>query len=346
MERIFGFFFGAIVLFSILMVVFGIFYSGFLSFIMPVYDYFVHTRWGYAAIISLVLSFVFGYASKKTHEDVKIKDTLMRSVKTAVIDFDDSFSGFEESLKPALNERLTEEYAKELSEKQSQKYNKEESQMKALKDDESVIDLSTVNLQGLLMQMALAINKPAPVFFKNWSNKRYEADLKRMELFAEHIRSVRNIGHEFLQLKADAIFAPEKVEHFLTKSRAESKNEIDILTAQAKDLLDKYSHEEKDRELDRKLKEAEIKRVESVTDLAVKATERLDQLSSQDLTTVLTTIIDPNSTTKKPANPVDEDYKRLDLMMTEQEIRAKEIENLKAEIERKQMKDKYNRNKQ
>lgn len=343
-SKFIGFLFSSIFFLVIVSALIGLLYAGILSIIYPIYDFFFHTRWGLMAVISLILSLVFAYASKKTHQDVKVKDRLMSSVKASVIAYDKSIS------KKGISNNQT-----YFPKREKVHYNtffdwesKEELEMKRQSiqkvEEESVIDLSSINLQGLLMEMATAINKPAPIFFKGWANKRFKLDVERVNILGEYIKSIRNTGNEFLEMKADAVFSQEKLEHFLNKRRIESKNEVDLLTTAAMDSIDKFEHDKKIREQELLLLKTNIDRQVATTALLKKAADNWDTLTTEHRDIVLGISSPENQSTNNTS--IDKDYKELDLLMKEQELNAKKIENKKSDIERKQMNDRYEKNKE
>jgi hypothetical protein len=311
----------------------GLFYSGFLMMVYPIYDYLFHTRWGLLAIISFILSYFFGYASKRTHEDVVLKDELMNSVKLFISDISGSFN---KNIK-STNRLLTN------NNKIMDKKNSES--LMNLGKNENVIDMSKMNLDGVLKNLAKSINKPTPFILKGWSNRSLRLDVEKVNILTEYIKSIKDLGNEFLELQADAILSIEKIEHFIKTKRKKNDIELDLLTDQAENLRHIYKSEREKRDIENEILRADLRKKNVINDILEDSKDKLD-VSNPEVIDLLKTLVNPDSKTESSINSIDKDYARMEILLKEKEVNAKEIENLKSDIERKQMNDKYKANKQ
>ena len=316
----------------------GIVYSGFLMMIYPIYDYFFHSRWGLLAILTLILSYIFGMASKRIHEEVKLKDEIMTSLKIFIADISNSFNKNIKSTNYLSfnNNKLME--------------NKKTESLINLGNNEYEIDISKMNFDGVLKSFAKAVNQPFPIFFINSSNNRVRAKVERVKIINDYLVSVRELGKEFQEFQVDALFSKDKIAQLLEKRKIENKNELDILTAQGKEIVDKYNKIIEEREiltkiLDARLRKdnANVEKEELTNNILRTAIDKWDNLTPEQVD-IIKNILNP-SQSSDGFNSIDKDYARMEVLLKEKEVNAKEIENLKSDIERKQMNDKYKANK-
>ena len=73
------------------------------------------------------------------------------------------------------------------------------------------IDLSTIDLQSLVVDLQRVLTSPTPIFFKGWGNKRLELDARRVDMMNMYIQSVIATGQSFIRLKADAVISYDKI---------------------------------------------------------------------------------------------------------------------------------------
>lgn len=328
-----------ILIIMLVILIAGIFYEGFLMLIYPIYDFFFHTRWGLFAIISFLLSFFFGFASKKTHEDVKIKDEIMDSLKIFISDISNVF----------LNKRSNKVLSINYNENNMKKINS--GSLKNYDKGEYVIDMSKTNIDGVLKSFAKSLNQPMPIILKGWSNNRIRLDVQRVNILIEYAKSIRNLGNEFLELQADAIFSHKKLEFFLEKRENESQNEINLLKQEAEDLRDKYLNIKEQRKQAIELLKTKVDRDKTlverekvINDLIIKANNNWDNLTPEQRDIILS-ITNPKASLDTSNDSLDKDLNEMDILLKQQDVIAKQIENKKSEIERKQMNDKYRENK-
>lgn len=320
-----------IIVIALAFVLAGIVYSGFLMMIYPIYDYFFHSRWGLLGILTLILSYIFGMASKRIHEEVKLKDEIMTSLKLFISDISGSFKNTK-----STNHLLTNN--NKLMDKKGS-----ESIMN-LDKNENVIDMSKMNLDGVLRNLAKSINKPSPFILKGWSNRSLRLDVEKVNILTAYIKSIRNLGNEFLELQADAILSKEKIEHFINTRRTKNDIELDLLTEQAENLRHINKSEKEKRDIENEILRADLRKKNVINDILEESKTKLD-VSNPEVIDLLKTLVNPDSKTESSINSIDKDYARIEILLKEQEVNAKEIENLKSDIERKQMNDKYKANK-
>src|ERR1035437_9244173 len=72
---------------------------------------------------------------------------------------------------------------------------------------EKEIDLSTIDLNGLVAELQRVLTSPAPIFFKGWGNMRLQLDVDRLGLLNDYIQNVMAAGQSFVRLKADAVIS-------------------------------------------------------------------------------------------------------------------------------------------
>ena len=342
MGRLIGYF----IVFWILLGVFSFVFTEVMTLLLFVKDFFIHTQWGWYAIICIILTAVFAFASKVTHEDVVIKDEIMGSLKASFTALSYGFSNLshiERQVKTNPKDTFSQD-------NRSTPVMSNSNEISKLSDDpQEIIDLSRANLDGVLKGLAKAINKPAPVFFKGWGNRRLQLDVERVGILEDYIRALRGAGNEFLELKADAIFSHEKLEHFIKRRRAENINELDLLNAQALDILHSYEASQTQRDLNNETIKTSNEREQAITKLLKKAEEHWEDLTPEqrDIVLGITTKSTPQTSSGLEEDINAYELKRLerDLAEKDMDILAKKIANKKSDIERKSMDDNYKRNK-
>lgn len=115
-----------------------------------------------------------------------------------------------------------------------------------------VIDLGSLSLEGFFREVATTLNKPSPVIFKGWGNRRFELDVERVYIMSNYIQAVRGACNSFLQLQADIFFAEEKFENFVEQNKVRAEGDLDLIKEQYKDRKWNMEYE-------RRMKEADLK---------------------------------------------------------------------------------------
>lgn len=209
MGRLLGTFLVIVFIIMIVQAIFGVFSAVYLA----ISQFLMNTVWGFIAIVFLGLSGFFFYASSRTLPEVREKGRVIDTIKPMLQKIDTIFDNSKSTLTTMTN-----------------------SLVKKFHNEETVIDLSRVNLQAMVRKLAVAINKPNPVFFKGWGNKRLELDVERVYIIKEYIEAIRSAGESFINLQADAILSYEKIENLVRINRntllrqlRESKLQIDLL---------------------------------------------------------------------------------------------------------------------
>ena len=198
-------------------------FSGMVSSMLGAFgEFLTNSTWGILALLFFGLSAAFFYASSKTYIDVREKGRVIDTLRPILQKMDTFFKHTKSSTMEKSDSSIT-------------KRNSEE----------SVIDLSRVDLQTMVRELAVVINKPNPVFFKGWGNQRLKLDVARVCLIKEYIEAIRSAGESFIQLNADAILSYEKVEKLvqinrnaLLKQLKESELQIDLVEQQYKSQID------------------------------------------------------------------------------------------------------------
>jgi hypothetical protein len=179
-------------------------------------EFLFNTKWGILSIIFFGLSAILFYASSKTYLQAREKGRVINTIKPLLHKMDNFY-------------KLSKESVFKMSKQPK-------SLMSRFGNEDNVIDLSRVDLQTMVRKLAIAINKPNPVFFKGWGNKRLELDVERTYIIKDYIDAVIAAGESFVRLNADAILSYEKIEklvqinrNVLLKQLKESELEIDLL---------------------------------------------------------------------------------------------------------------------
>lgn len=199
MGKIFGFFLISILVLMVIQAIFGV-----LSAIYgAIGEFLFNSVWGFISFIFLGLSVFFFYASSKTHSQVKEKGRVIDTIRPILHTMDGFFANSKSSITNMKNS-LTNKFG----------------------DKDIVIDLSRVNLQTMVRKLAIAINKPNPVFFKGWGNKRLQLDVERAYIIKEYIEAIRSAGESFVNLQADAILSYEKIRRLVQINRNELMRQL------------------------------------------------------------------------------------------------------------------------
>ena len=197
------------------------------SYVMTIREFFFHSTLGIIALICGALAVVFFYVSAKMPKRIRESSLRVKSVTPAL-----SYTA------------LRNEYDKTNSKLQTKKSMKQEIQ-------EKVIDMEVMTLDSFFKDVAFTLNKPSPVIFKGWGNKRLELDAERVQILGDYISNVRDTCDQYLKLRADMFFSKEKFEHYVEANRMRATGDLDLIREEYKDTLWNKKHE-------RKLKEADL----------------------------------------------------------------------------------------
>ena len=316
------------VILIIMLVIFiaGAFYSGFLMTVYPIYDFFFHTRWGFLAIIFLSFSYIFGFLSKKTREDVKLKDVIMDSVKLSFIELSKLF-----------------------------KINNIEMKNKnvSLKQQDAIVDMTKISIDGVLKNFAMEINKPAPQIFLGWGNRRLVLRNQRVKIFNDYLLSIKELGENYLKLQASAIFSYEKVSMLIDIERKElDAKSSSIDEAKKRDILETTR-----KELENQMLQAKIDDMKAVTKtklmeasskqdrefartaLLIEASKYIDKLSP-----FLITYLSTQLATDNPVRPDNEFDIQEDLKDAIKRIKLAEAKKAEAEANEAKAQSRFNIN--
>lgn len=190
-------------------------------------EFLFNSFWGIMALCLGIVAIVLFYASAKTSKHVLKTGKEIKKVKPIITQMENS------------------------------NYN--------LDNDASVIDVTSVDLQGVLRNLLIAINSPAPVIFKGWGNRRLEMDVDRVKIITSYIQEVQSAGAAFMDLRADAVLSFEKLKSLteikrndLERQVKESKLKIDLVNAQYENKIRDIKIEVDLKEANLKMKEVEI----------------------------------------------------------------------------------------
>ena len=206
----------------ILMLLQGIF-GLFGSLFGAIGEFLFNTYEGFIAILFLGMAAIFFYASSKTFNQALEKGRVINTIKPMLQAMEKAFNNSKLSITD-MKKSLIHTFATK----------------------ETVIDLSRINLQTMVRKLALAINKPNPVFFKGWGNQRLQLDVERMYIIKDYIEAIRSAGESFINLQADAILSYEKIEklvqinrNVLLRQLKESELQIDLLKVEYQTTVDR-----------------------------------------------------------------------------------------------------------
>jgi hypothetical protein len=202
------------------------------SSVLSIKEFFLNTAWGIIALIAGVASLFFFYVSSKMPKRMRESKSRTRAI-TPVL--------YSTSQNTIENNRLMENKKSDI---QGIHYTNKDIQ-------ETVIDLEAMSLEGFFRDVAFTLNKPAPVIFKGWGNRRLRLDKERVAILGSYIESVRGTCDQYLQLRADMFFAKDKFDYFVKANTMNDKNNLDLIKEEYKDKKWKM-------EYDRRLKESEL----------------------------------------------------------------------------------------
>lgn len=133
---------------------------------------------------------------------------------------------------------------------------------------ERVIDMESMNLESFFRDIAITLNKPAPIIFKGWGNRRLELDVERVQILRDYIGNVRRTADEYLKLRADMFFSKEKFEHYVEANRVRADGDLDL-------IKEEYKERKWNSKYDKKMKKADLK------DRKIAQKEKLAQIEEQ-----------------------------------------------------------------
>lgn len=213
-------------------------------------EFFLHTTWGIIALICGVVSAVLFYASSKMPKQMRESKSRVKAI-TPALKMSSQQNSFSQNKSMNQNNDDLQDY----------------SQNRGIQEHE--IDMSSMSLEGFFREVAFTMNKPAPVIFKAWGNRRFRLDVERVNILGSYIQSVRGTCDSYLQLRADMFFAEKKFEHFVSVNAANAKNNLDLVEEQYKDVKWNMDY-------NRRLKEADLK------DREIAQKEKLSKIEEQD----------------------------------------------------------------
>lgn len=282
------------------------------SLIIDITDFFIHSIWGWIAIVCLILSVLLFYASSKTYSDINSKkgifSFLNKKVKNKnknnnLVLFDNS-----------LNQN-------DMDNSENNIENNNDTNDKLFNyENVNEIDLSRVSLEGLVAELAQITAKPSPIFFKGWGNRRLQLDIDRINLIRGYIESLRAAGNSFIEFQSDAVLSFEKVKNLteiksntLKLDLAESKLRLDLVNVE-------YETKMKDLKVDVDLKEAELKKRQvEIEDLQNQAKERAKRLEMEEkmndvkIKVIETKVNDESRFNKSRSELLDKIVKEMDM---------------------------------
>lgn len=221
-------------------------------------DFLFNTIWGIICVIVTVLSGLFFYASAKLPRELRARDKAFSKIK------DHSnlpTKNMDNQIKTQTESGLTTK----------------------VEIEDNVLDLSVLDLDGLVKELAFAINKPFPIFFKGWGNQRLALDIQRASLIKDYISTIREAGKEFIDFKAEALISFDTIK-IVTETKLNELN-LDFLRSQHDiDLLrNGLKHEKKKQELEVKQIESDIAMINAQADRIKAEAEAIRQRSLRDV---------------------------------------------------------------
>lgn len=202
------------------------------SSVLSLKEFFFNTAWGIIALIAGVTSVFFFFVSSKMPKRMRESKSRTKAI-TPVL--------YSTSENETQKNRLMDNKKSDI---QGNHYTNKDIQ-------ETVIDLEAMSLEGFFRDVAFTLNKPAPVIFKGWGNRRLRLDEERVGILGNYIESVRGTCDQYLQLRADMFFAKDKFDYFVKANTMNAKNNLDLIKEEYKDKKWKM-------EYDRRLKESEL----------------------------------------------------------------------------------------
>lgn len=202
------------------------------SSVLSLKEFFFNTAWGIIALICGALSLVFFYVSSKMPKRMRESKSRTKAITPVLY----STSQNETQKNRLMNNKK--------SDIQGNHYTNKDIQ-------ETVIDLEAMSLEGFFRDVAFTLNKPTPVIFKGWGNRRLRLDEERVEILGNYIESVRGTCDQYLQLRADMFFAKDKFDYFVKANTMNAKNNLDL-------IKEEYKDKKWQMEYDRRLKESDL----------------------------------------------------------------------------------------
>lgn len=222
---------GGFLILGVVYVVIMILYGYLDSFVTNVGEFLFNSFWGIVALCLGIGALILFYASAKTSKHVLKAGKEIKKVKPILIKMENSLT-------------------------QS--------------NDSSVIDMTSVDLQGVFRSLVATLNSPTPVIFKGWGNKRLELDVDRVRIITSYIQAVQDAGEAFMDLKADAILSFEKLKALteikkndLKREVRESELKLDLLNAEYENKIRDIKVQVDLKEADLNLKKIEIEEREA-----------------------------------------------------------------------------------
>lgn len=207
-------------------------------------EWLFNSFWGLLSVITAFLSAMFFYASVKSPKDIIEKDKGFKKLQNSI----------------TMNSEITNN----------------------LNVNENTIDLSKLDLEGLVKELAITINKPNPIFLKGWGNERLQLDIERAALIKDYIMTMRAAGNEYIEFKADAILSYEKIKkitetklNYLNIDLFRSQNELEL-------LKESLEHEKKKQKFEVDKMSLEMERVKAETERIRAETEAFKEKSKRD----------------------------------------------------------------
>jgi hypothetical protein len=272
------------------------------SIFLSLGEFLFNSIWGLFALIAGILSIVLFYASSKTYPDVKMRGKIIKTIKPTILTMENSVS---------TSGNL----------------------------DMHMIDMSQTNVHDFFRKLVVAINKPNPVIFKGWGNRRLELDVERARILTDYIQQTHIAFGELQELQADILFSHDKIKHLIEMKQARAAGDLDVINAQYKDLLNQYDHEQKKREILADEMRTKVKREEAINSLLELANKHWNDLKPEHRDIIIS-ITNPSAQTSAG------EYKdnSIEDLLKMQDVIKKEIENKMSKVELKNMKQKFKGN--
>lgn len=265
-------------------------------------EFMFNSIWGAFALLAGLLSIFFFYASSRTYSDVTVRSKIINSLKPTIKNMENSLS-------------------------QSKNHGME------------MIDMSQTNVHDFFRKLVVAINKPNPVIFKGWGNRRLELDVERARILTDYIRQTHIAFGELQELQADILFSHDKIKHLVDMKQAKAAGELDLINAQYKDLMKQYDHEQKKREILTDEMRTKVKREEIINNLLELANKNWNDIKPEHRDIII-------SITNPSAQTSVSDYREdsIEDLLKLQDVVKKQIENKMSRVELKNMKQKFKGN--
>jgi hypothetical protein len=95
--------------------------------------------------------------------------------------------------------------------------------------DAEVFDLEELNLQQLVKNIKKSVNKRPSMFLflRNRENKKIRLETEKINILVSNISSLKGLGKEMLDLKADAILTNETLSYLIADKKREFEHEFE-----------------------------------------------------------------------------------------------------------------------